>query len=186
MKKWIALLLVIFSLMGLSACGAGDEEAGTEPRITAPMHDGTTPSEPAPTEPQGADALDLYSFTYDGIALTPGEAFDAAKLPQAKSVYEVPSCAIEGTDNVYNYETFEVTAFDDGSGERIYSVFLIDPNLKTAEGLALGDKVEKIEQLYGSGYTKEGTAYVYTKGNTILFVIVQNEAVASIEYRFAN
>lgn len=188
MKNWIALLLLMFTLLGMSACSAAAEEPGPEQFITAPTDGSTTPAGAVLTEPQetaATDTADLYCFTYEGVVLTPGEAFDASVLPQASSVYQVPSCAIEGSDNVYSYEAFEVTAFDDGNGERIYSIFLIDPNLKTAEGLALGDPEENIEQLYGSGYTKEGTAYVYTKGNTVLFVIVQNESVASIEYRYA-
>jgi hypothetical protein len=90
---------------------------------------------------------------------------------------------LEGTDNVYNYDTFEITAYDEGKGEFIYSIYFIDPNLTTPEGLALGDTLDKAISLYGDGYTQEDSAYTYVGGNTMLVIILQNDAIASIEYR---
>jgi hypothetical protein len=37
--------------------------------------------------------------------------------------------------------------------------------------------------LYGESYAQEGTAYVYTSGNTILSILVQNDTITSIEFR---
>ncbi len=116
------------------------------------------------------------------MTLTPGEAFDASALPDADDVYTVPSCAVEGSDNVYNYTTFEVTAYDAGDGEVTYSIYLIDPNITTPEGLALGDGVDKVTELYGDGYEQDGTAMIYTRGETKLSIILQDDVVVSIEY----
>ena len=180
MRKLIAILALLVLTFALVACGA-DANANEDLVITR----GTEAAEIA-EETNGADevaAAKVYSFTAEGVELIPGAAFDPAVLPEAASVYTVPSCAIEGTDNVYNYEAFEVTAYNDGTGEVIYSIYIIDPNITTPEGLALGDSLDRVVELYGDGYVVSGTAYDYSSEGTMLSIIIQSDAVASIEYR---
>lgn len=183
MKKPIAMLLAALLLCALTACAEAQTDApritlGTQPDASASV---ATPS----TEPSAEAQADCFYLDYAGVRLVAGEPFDASRLPEPESVYTVPSCAFQGTDNVYNYGALEVTAYDAGGGERIYSVYFLDPNLKTAEGLAQGDAVDTLTQLYGADYTLSGTAYVYTRGTTQLRVIVQGDTVISIEYRMA-
>ena len=204
MKKAIAITICLLLILSLAACG-GKTDGGSEQLITrsaaetapaaentpaetaAPAAENTPAETAAPTETQAPEApaasLGHYVFISDGVSLLPGEPFDPAALPEAQSVYEVPSCAIEGTDNVYTYNAFELTAFNDGSGEIIYSILLTDPNTTTPEGLALGDTLEKMESLYGTGYTKEGNGITYTGDGQLLCIIAQGDTVASIEYR---
>ena len=198
MKRSIALTCCLMLLLCLTACGS--DELSEERMITRPAEEAVEPvavaavaeeaetvaAESAETEnaQDGAPiSLGNYSFEAQGVELIPGDPFDPAVLPEAESVYEVPSCAIEGTYNLYNYGTFELTAFDDGEKELIYSILLTDPNITTTEGLALGDDVQKVVSIYGDGYTQQGNAYVYTGDTELLYIIVQNEKVASIEYR---
>lgn len=180
MRKYIILLLIL--LLCLTGCGRN--EVDPELVITcAPREEGLQQATQPPVE--NGPELGDYGFTFlaGDVELVPGAPFDSAVLPEPDSLYEVPSCAIEGTDNLYNYGTFELTAFNDGTGEVIYSILLLDPNIATPEGLALGDEGAKVTELYGPAYTQEGTALVYTGSNARLYVIVQNDAVASIEYR---
>ena len=181
MKKLIVMLTLMALVVTLAACGA--EAEGNEDLV---ITRGTEAAEAAPAETQAAEegtAAKEYGFVAEGVELIPGADFDPAVLPEAASVYTVPSCAIEGTDNVYNYETFEVTAFDYGAGELIYSIYLIDPNLTTPEGLALGDTLERMLELYGDSYERAGSAYEYRGEKSMLSIIVQNDVVNSIEYR---
>lgn len=191
MKKLIALMLALVMALALAACG-GSADPNEIPEITKgnseqeenPVQNGSEEQNQQSQQENNVPADEHeYSYTYEGVELIPGNPFDPSVLPEADSVFEVPSCAIEGTDNLYNYGTFELTAFNDGTGEVIYSIFFIDPNITTDEGLALGDDVSKVIELYGEGYTQEGTAYVYTSGNTILSILVQNDTVTSIEFR---
>lgn len=198
MKRSIALSCCLMLLLCLTACGS--DELSEERMITRPAEEAAEPvavaavaeeettaaTQAAETQaPQEAApvAVGNYSFEAQGVELIPGDPFDPGVLPKAESVYEVPSCAIEGTDNLYNYGTFELTAFDDGEKELIYSILLTDPNITTTEGLALGDDVQKMVSIYGEGYTQQGNAYVYTGDAELLYIIAQNEKVASIEYR---
>ena len=188
MKKLIALMMALAMVFALAACG-NSADPDEIPAITRGQdEENEAQGQPQQEdeqkqEEQSAAAETVYAYTYEGVKLVPGAAFDPSVLPEAESVFEVPSCAIEGTDNLYNYGTFELTAFNDGTGEVIYSIFFNDPNITTDEGLALGDDVEKMVQIYGEDYTQEGTAYVYTSQGTILSILVQNDTVTSIEFR---
>jgi hypothetical protein len=126
-----------------------------------------------------------FAYTYHGVRLTPGEPFDASDLPKAVGTYTIPSCAFSGTDNVYTYDSIEVVAYDEGQGEHLYCIYLVDPNISTDEGLCLGDSVEKMVELYGENYTKTGTEYAYYRGDTILIVLAQGGVINAIEIRMA-
>lgn len=124
-----------------------------------------------------------FRFLYEGATLIPGEIFEQSVLGECSGVAEVPSCAFDGNDRVYNYEAFELTAYIDGEQERIYSIYFIDPNLPTTEGLCMGDTVDDMKSLYGEDFKMVGTSYEYTGENTVLSIITQNDVVVGIEYR---
>lgn len=174
MKKLICLLMSLVLLLSLAACG-GAETPPVQDNTPAPTD--TTPQEETPV------ATESFSFTLAGVTLVPGNAFDADALPEATELFQVPSCAIEGTDDVYNYDTVEVTAYNDGTGPVIYSIYLLDPNTATDEGLYLGDEKAQVESLYGTDYEDIDGELVYTKGMTELRIILEEDLVVSIEFR---
>lgn len=188
MKKMFAVLLAMLMLLSLCACGNTDKPQETN----APAATDAPATEPAATEEGeldgGADIgvvpQDPFVFTFEGVTLIPGDIYEAAALPEPTSVYQVPSCAIEGTDNVYSFDTVEITAFHDGTQEIIYSIAIFDPNVCTDEGLYLGDDVARVIELYGEDYVENGTAMVYTKGNTELTIILQNGFVVDMEFKW--
>ena len=157
--------------------------------------------DPEPTQPAGQDTAapgqntdkppvivqdGVFSFTFGGVQLVPGDLFDAGRLPAPVATSTIPSCAFSGTDNVYTYDTVEIIAYDEGQGEHLYSVYLLDPNTETAEGLRLGDSLEKMVSLYGEDYVNNGTdEYAYYRGETILVVLAKNDVINSIEIRMA-
>ena len=186
MKRMIAVLLSLLMLFALTACGEPADKTVTP---TGTVADNTTAAVEDTTAAEdttaGSDAVEPgFFFTFEGVELTPGQAFDTAALPEANSVYQVPSCAIEGTDNVYNYGTIEVTAFDDGSGEVIYSVYIMDANTPTNEGLYIGDNLDRVISVYGEDYTQVGSQITYQKGDTLLVIILGGEYVQSIDFRW--
>ena len=178
MKKIFALLLALVMMLCLAACGE------TEADGTAGTTQSTGESQTQPSgDNQGGDATASYSFEFGGVKLIPGQDFKADTLPTADFVYEVPSCAIEGTDQVYSYGVMEVTAFDDGTGPVIYSIFIADANTPTGEGLYIGDPLATVTELYGENCTVSGNQYTYEENGTMLILLVENGFVASIEYR---
>ncbi len=186
MKKALVLAMTVMLAASVAACGSSESTDASEQVITRSEDDEedeeSGEEEAVSAEEEESQEEGVFSFEVDGVTLTPGEAFDASVLPDADDVYTVPSCAVEGSDNVYNYTDFEVTAYDAGDGEVTYSVYLIDPNITTPEGLALGDSMDKVTELYGDDYEQDGTAMIYTRGETKLSIILQNDVVVSIEY----
>lgn len=170
MKKLLALLLAVLMLAALTAC---DTPNSTDPQD----------STPAATNPDPNKQEDAFRFTYEGVELVPGAPFDPSALPEADSIFTVPSCAIEGTDNVYSYPALELTAYNDGTGEVIYSIYLTDANTPSEEGLYVGDDLARVTELYGTNYAQNGSELTFTKGSTCLCLILDDESVVSIEYR---
>lgn len=183
MKKFFAIILALTMLLTLAACDNGEKPAQTTeaPQATEIATEPETTVAPEETQVSAA-AEQGFGLTFNGVVLTPGTAYDAAALPEPSSVYEVPSCAIEGTDNVYSFPELDITAFNDGTQEIIYSIAIFDPNVCTDEGLYLGDDAARVIELYGEDYEENGTAMVYTRGNTMLTIILQNESVMDIEF----
>lgn len=202
MKNKILLLLFVLALL---LCGCGAEEPvstedttvptdttaqmptdeSTQPETTAGTTPETTPETteatvPATTLPMVAD--EGFSFAVEGVVLTPGAAFDPSLLPEPNEVYQVPHEKIEGGDNVYCYDGFEVTAYDDGTGEVIYAIWLTDSNVGTMEGLARGDNGAKVDSLYGTDYEGDESARTYYLGNTMLSVLLHEDVVIDILY----
>lgn len=180
-------LVLCAIVSALTACGAGTSGTAAQDlniRIGAPQKDVESGGK---QEEQAVEAFSetesAFQFAYEGVTLTPGGDFDASALGDPLDRSTVPSCAFDGNDNVYNYGAFELTAYVDGDKERIYSIYFIDSNLSTPEGLSLGDSVDDMKSFYGEDCVVEETSYTYTRGETSLIVIIQNDVVFSIEYR---
>jgi len=173
--KRVILMLLVLSLFLL--CGCGNTQQGNGEFAFTVGND--NPGDATNQEANGEESA--FYFLAGDVTVTPGMPFDEKDLP-TKNVYQVPSCAFEGTDNVYGYGSYEITAFGDANGETVYSIYLIEPDVSTPEGLANGDEMTKAAELYGS-YEEDGTAWVFTRGKTQLFVIGQDGVIVSIEMR---
>lgn len=164
-KLWIVLLAALV-IIGLTACGEtqkADLEGSSEPSQAGPVVG--------------------YGFVYEGAELIPGGSFDAAALPECEYTYTTPNCALDGMDTVYNYGDIEVAVYTEGGRNIIQNVYIIDPNITTPEGLALGSDISQITKLYGTEYTTNGNEWHFAKGNMILAILIQDDYVVSIEYR---
>ena len=178
MKRIIPLLLAILLLTACTAAPQGNPNLqitrGTEPNDVA---DATTTNAEATQEEN-----EVFFFMAGDVKVIPGTAFDATKVPY-EDIFEVPSCAGEGTDKVYITGSYEITAFHDGKSEVTYCVALVTPDAATPEGLCLGDEMEKAATLYGQYEDLDGV-WTFTRGNTQLWVMGENGVITSIELRF--
>lgn len=191
MKKVGKVLFMWGIVAVLTACGQDTAPAlaqniniGADSAGNAGIDDGREDDDAeAPEQETPKEETGVFGFAYKDATLIPGELVDLSTLPKYSSVAEVPSCAFGGNDNVYNFKTFELTTYFGESEERVYSIYFIDPNLPTTEGLRLGDTVDDMKSLYGENYEAEGTSCIYTRGDTLLVIITNKDIVTSIEYR---
>lgn len=119
---------------------------------------------------------------YESKNMTPGTVFSRDVFGEEKSYSEVPSCAGQGTDKVYNYGSYEITSYQDGEQEKIYSVYFINDQITTTEGVKISDNSSVMFEKYGNDYVQIGNQYTYTSGNIELAFIVENGFITSITY----
>ena len=99
---------------------------------------------------------------YEGKDMTPGAVFSREIFGQEQSYSEVPSCA--------------------GQGEKIYSVYFIDDQITTTEGVKISDDKSVMLEKYGESYEQTGNQYTYKSGNVLLAFIIENDFITSITY----
>ena len=164
MKKLIALLLSAAMVLCFAACGNPTEPTGTE----APGNN---------TEPE-------FSFTYKGTEITLHAAAEPiiAALGEPVSYSESTSCAFEGLDKSYGYGSFYLETYPQGDKDFVYGWWFVDDMVETAEGICIGSKLADVQAAYGTEGYNGSNAYQLTKGSGTLTIILENDAVTSIQY----
>lgn len=120
----------------------------------------------------------------NGKEIILGEVFSKDVLGEEESYSEIASCAFEGLDKTYTYANYEITTFPDGNEDRIYTIYFLNTEIATTEGIKISDSMDQMINTYGENYTVQGNQYTYTKGKTNLEFIVENGVITSIQYSY--
>lgn len=124
-----------------------------------------------------------YSLKYKGIDITPGKAFKESDISEKYDYSEIESCAFEGKDKIYTYSDVEVNVAKVDGKDTVYSVYFLNTEPETGEGIKISDSKEQMIKAYGENYENiTETNYIYKKGNVNLSFIVENDIITSIEY----
>lgn len=180
MKRLIITLLALALSLSFVACGGDDSSDSADSGNSGGIF-----IEGGDTDDNGGDESDVeYVFVSGSVTVKMNEKADAilSALGEAKSTYESPSCAFQGNDYYYDYGSFELSAYDEGNGQFVYSVFLKDDLVETPEGLCIGDAESEVVTLYGEGGKLDSGNYSYTDGNCNLMIFITDGVVSSIEY----
>ena len=121
---------------------------------------------------------DLFKLNYSGVNIIPGEKLDISKIKKEYEKSEVPDCAFGGKGIVYTFEDLEISTNEEGL---IYSVYFISPNMKTEEGISLGDEVSKLKEVYKE-ITEEDGLIKCKKDKVEIDFNINNDIVDGIEY----
>lgn len=188
MKKLMAVMITAALLLA----GCGDSEKVIDGNVENSVTGGTQTESPEETkdsgqtqEPQAEEEHKGYVFVVrDVIVEVDGDAAPVVEaLGEPVSYFEAASCAFEGLDKIYTYNGFEIDTYPMQDKDLISSIILKDDSVMTAEGIGIGDSLEKLQQVYGSEGTEEGGMLVYGKDGMKLCFILQGENIISIEYR---
>ena len=164
----IAIIVIVAICVGVYFLTNGSKETNS------PAENGVNTAEDS--------SENTIKLEYEGKDMTPGAVFSRDIFGEELTYSEVPSCAGQGTDKVYNYGSYEITAYQDGDQEKIYSVYFIDDQITTTEGVKISDDSSVMFEKYGDNYEQTGNQYTYTSGNVELSFIVENDFIRSITY----
>ena len=129
-KKSLMLAAVLAAGVMMAACGSAS---------TLPDNSQEKPVASQQTESK-------YSFELKGIELkTDGDLTEyTSKLGEPSGgYYEAKSCAFEGMDKFYYYDSVTLQGYQKDGNDKLYSITLMDDAVKTKEGVRIGDKKDK-------------------------------------------
>lgn len=178
MKKTIfaaALAVGIMFTFTLTGCGSQPNSVNGE--------DKRNEQEKTPSGGE-EDKQESYLFEINGVKL--GVDMDMndllPKLGEAKSVFEAPSCAAQGTSYVYGYGSYQIETYPDGEKNRIAYIILKDDMVATPEGIDLSKTKADIVKVYGKASEESDGRLTYEKGGMKLNFILSGDDITSIEY----
>ena len=186
MKKLICIVLALCLVLALAACGSKDKVVNNNQQ---PSNNSDAPAaenndkQDAPA-PQDTPAEGGFVFTYNGtnISMNAPAADILAALGEPKSMTEEPSCAFDGMDKTYYYGSFYLATYPMTDGDYVYSVWMVDDSISTTEGIYIGAPEADVEKAYGAENYNGSNAYIITKGDSKLTVLIEAGVVSSIQY----
>lgn len=186
MKKLICMILALCLVMALAACGSSEKvvnngQPAQSNKTEAPVENDNKQEAPAT---QDAPAEAGFVFTYNGtdIAMNAPAADILTALGEPKSMTEEPSCAFDGMDKTYYYGSFYLATYPMSDGDYVYSLWLVDDSISTADGLYIGATQAEAEKACGAENYNGSNAYIVTKGDSKLTVLIEGGVVSSIQY----
>lgn len=165
MKKKIVYFTILITLFGTILTGCSDKEVK--------QHNNTEKNQEQ-----------VFSLTYDHMNIELGSEFKVEKYGKENSYSEIESCAFEGLDKTYTYDHYEIYTYPENEKDYILSIYFLDEEIETTEGIKISDTYEDMTKTYGEDFKKEDNLYTYTKGKTNLKFIIENDFITSIEYTY--
>lgn len=194
MKKFLGLLIAL-GIVGLSGCGDSEKVIEGEVQnvvtgaesVAAEVSATTAEIQEADAQPATASALDndgyVFVFQETEVKIDADASEIIAQLGEPLSYFEAPSCAFQGLDKIYTYNGFEMDTYPVEDKDYVSAIIFKDDSVATAEGVGIGDSMEKMEQSYGSDSTKEDGVVVYSRDGMKLCFILKDNEIISVEYR---
>jgi len=195
----LLVVLFIFLVFGLSACGGGADVL-EEPGLDLPLQgsDSAVSGEPADTDDTvGGDATLPEVDEPEGLpdfALRVGDfliemdqdfAIVLAALGEPLDEFEAPSCAFDGIDRVFLYPDFEVRTYPKGGLDHVHTIVFENDLIRTTEGgIRLGASLQAVIDAYGEDYEHDTGMYTYTRGLTTLEFLIDDGIVTNILYGY--
>lgn len=190
MGKKILAICMAMGLLMLMGCGDSEKVIdGDVVNVSTDSRAGESTPEQENAQPSEQESAQIptargYVFVTGGVTVE----VDADMAPilsalgEPASYFEAASCAFEGLDKIYTYSSFEIDTYPVQDKDLVSAVILKDDSVTTAEGICIGDSLEKLQEIYGEG-SMEGGMLIYEKDGVKLCFILRDDSVISIEYR---
>jgi len=191
-KMWKKIMAMTMAAGLLLLAGCGDSERvidGEVANVTTGSRSGESAGGQEDTRQVQAPRTETvgyrgYVFMVNNVTVeVDAEAAPVVEaLGEPVSYFEAASCAAQGLDKIYTYSGFEIDTYPARDKDLVSAVILKDDSVATAEGICIGDSLEKLQEVYGEA-TQENGMLIYARDGMNLCFILQDDSVISIEYR---
>lgn len=125
-----------------------------------------------------------YTFCYDGVSIAMHAEAEPilTALGEPNRCTEQASCAFEGLDKTYVYDSFSITTYPKDGKDYISGLWFTDGQVSTGEGIGIGDSQARVEEIYGRDARNGSNAYVLDSGDMKLTIILADGVVSSVQY----
>lgn len=106
-----------------------------------------------------------------------------SQLGKAESYYEAQSSSYQGKEKVYTYKGFELSTYPSGSADYVKSIWFLNEETVTPEGIHIGSTIDEMTAAYGDDYTEANGKYQYVSEDGILAFYTKKGLVSGIEYK---
>ena len=177
--KILGITVLCASVMSLGACSSGDED--TAPEV---LSGGETKavSDDGQAAGGGSEVTGSYHLVYRDVELAPGAEADPAitSLGDDYSYFESPSCAYQGMDKVYTYDSIIIRTYTMDEVDYINSIEIKDDTVETPEGIYIGCTSDQVTEAYGDSGSD---SLIYVDGDIQLSFITDGSGnVTGISY----
>ena len=125
-----------------------------------------------------------YRFMVNGAEIAVGARVDEVinKIGKYDALDTSPSCAIDGTDEIYIYKGFRIIAHKSENSHIISSIEITNDTVSTPEGIKIGEDENQVIKIYGDGFERQGERMIYEGATSRLSIGIRNNKVSSIRY----
>lgn len=182
-RKIILVALATFMCMGIASCSK-DEENLAPVVISGGETTLADSNESEAIDETQESSSDAYYVTYNGIDIHMNQ--ESASIIEALgdnySYFEAPSCAYEGLDKIYTYNSIAVYSYTMNGVDYISSVQLRDDTVATNEGIRIGSSADDVYRVYGEDGVQGPSGVEFFMGDSILAFVFDGSNVSAITY----
>ena len=203
----IILILSIFLLTSLVACIP--ENTSTKVEISVTGQEAPEASEPIEQEPIVDESEDIieadfddedgyedenpgFTLEFSGFTIYMDQNMNdvLAALGEPLGVFEAPSCAFDGIDRIFSYPGIQIHTYPVGDEDFVHTISIRDDSvLIKSDNYAsstlffhLGSSWDAVKSIFGTDYHRDFDMFTFTRGNTTLAFLVEDDMVTAITY----
>ncbi|MBR6483699.1 MAG: hypothetical protein IKT14_01655 [Clostridiales bacterium] len=178
-SKIVGITLICALVLTFTGCSGSDGD--TAPEVLS-GGETKTAAEGGQAEGAGEASASTYHLVYRNVDLIPGAEADPAitSLGDDYSYFESPSCAYQGMDKVYTYDSVIIRTYTLDETDYINSIEIKDDTVETPEGIYIGCTSDQVTAAYGD---PGSDSLIYVDGDVqVSFITDQAGTVTGISY----
>ena len=136
------------------------------------------------SSPSGKAEEAEYAMVYNQVRIQPGEAAAPvlSRLPAYRSFEESGSCAADGKDKKYTYDSFCIETVHHKDADVISAVYFLNDLVETPEGVTIGQTEAEVTAAMGAPTGTVNGNYIYEGKTTECRILFKDGTVSGVQY----